>query len=239
MYRYMRDVPISLGVEDVLRGQGIDPERASPRLAEAAQAAAQQACNLAQPAALYTILPVTGFSHQRVSFEGGAFEGPLVARAMASARQAAIVVCTIGEALEQSTEEMMRASSVAALALDGAGTAALRKLSKAVEARIKDAYNLLGLEPGMRVQPGQEGWSIEQQAQVFRLLPVARIGVHLTKNFLMKPKKTVSFVLPGGSGRDAQAVPCDLCSKRDRCGWRRQGTLDSNAASCTGDAHTG
>ncbi len=237
MYVHVGDVPLNLSVEDVLRGQGVDPERASARLVDAATVAAEQASGLACPAALYKMVHVTDFEHQRVSFDGGAFEGPLVARAMAGAQQVAIAVCTIGEALERRAEQAMRTNAAAALALDGAGTAALRKVSQAVETRIKDEYGKLCLEPGMRVQPGQEGWPIEQQAQVFRLLPVARIGVLLTRDFLMRPKKSVSFALPGGSGLDAQAVPCDLCSKRDRCGWRREGSLDGNAASlCVGDA---
>ncbi|MFO8034671.1 MAG: hypothetical protein R6U88_05885 [Candidatus Bipolaricaulota bacterium] len=222
MYRQVKDVVLHLSAEDVLRGQGIDPGRAPQRLVDSANAAIEETHALVSPAALYTIVNVTDFEHYRISFEGGSFEGPLVARATAGAQQLSIALCTIGESLERRVEEMMRTNMVAAVALDGAGTAALRKVSQAVEAGIKDEACKRGLTVGMRAQPGQEGWPIEQQRQVFSALPAHEIGIRLTDEFLMIPKKSVSFVIPSGRALDSQAVPCDVCSKRSRCGWRKE-----------------
>jgi hypothetical protein len=42
----------------------------------------------------------------------------------------------------------------------------------------------------------------------------------------MLPRKSVSFALGLGPDMQADAVPCDFCSKRERCRWRvRQDSL--------------
>ena len=107
-----------------------------------------------------------------------------------------------------------------AMALDGAGVAALGKVSDTVIAEIRDVAEQHGLGSGMRAQPGQEGWSIGQQKVLFSLVPADEIGVRLTESYLMIPRKSVSFVIGMGPDMRPDAVACDFCSKRSRCPWR-------------------
>ena len=74
----------------------------------------------------------------------------------------------------------------------------------------------------MRAQPGQEGWPIQQQEMVFRLIPGERIGVRLTESDFMLPRKSVSLAIGMGPDMRPDGVACDLCSKRERCPWRIQ-----------------
>jgi len=207
--------------EDVLRGQGIDPTRASNRLVETAETVIEEAHSLLKPSALYKIVKVNDFEHQKIAFEGGTFEGSLVARAMAGADHLNIALCTIGEDLENRVEDMMKENPVMAVTLDGAGIAAIRKVAQAVEDIISNEACKLDLELGMRAQPGQEGWPIEQQREVFSVLPGKEIGIRLTESCLMIPRKSVSFVIPRGKELSSSVAPCDFCSKRDRCDWRK------------------
>jgi len=222
LYKLITDIDITLQPEDVLKGQGIDPGRASKRLLEDAASIIEEAHSLLKPAAVYTIVDVIKFEHRRIVFEGGSFEGPLVARAMAGAEHLNIAVCTIGEQLEKRVQDLMSGSPVKAVALDGAGTAALRKTSQAIEDIFSAEACKLDLSLGMRVQPGQEGWPIEQQRLVFKLLPTDEIGVRLSESCLMIPRKSVSFIIPRGESLSSSMVPCDFCSKRDRCEWRKE-----------------
>lgn len=216
------DFQPSLEVAQVLRGQGIDPARARPAVARAAREVLGEARALLAPAALYAILPVRDFRHQRVTLEGGAvFEGPLVARALAGATELAIAVCTIGPALEERVAALFAAGDpVRALALDGAGTAALGEISRMTSARIRGEASARGLGTGMRASPGQEGWPLEQQRVLFSLVPGEEISVRLTQSCLMLPRKSVSFVVGLGPEMRPDAVTCDFCSKRERCPWR-------------------
>lgn len=215
------DIRPALDVEHVLKGQGIDPARARPRLVTVAQGALDEARPLLDPIALYTILPVRDFHHQTVVLDGGAtFEGPLVARALAGATEAALAVCTIGSALEEQVGALFATDSVRAMALDGAGTAAVGEVTRLIVARICDEASARELGTGMRANPGQEGWPIEQQRVFFDLVPAEEIGVQLTKSCLMLPRKSVSVVVGLGPEMRPDAVTCDFCSKRERCPWR-------------------
>ncbi len=219
--RRLTDIPLALTVEDVLRGQGIAPDRARSGLLASAQEILDAVPDLLDPAAVYDVVSVAGFHHQTIELEDGdAFEGPLAARALAGAEKVALAVCTVGPTLEARMSQLFAEDPVGAMALDGAGTAALRKISDTVIEELREiaAGHDWGL--GMRAQPGQEGWSIWQQRVVFDHLSTEEIGVHLTESCLMIPRKSVSFVIGMGPHMRPDAVACDFCSKRDRCPWR-------------------
>ncbi len=222
MYELIKEFDFTISEEDILKGQGIDPNRASPKLFKQAEEVIEETHSLIKPAAVYTITEVTGFEHQKITFEGGGFEGPLVGRAMAGAEHLNIAICTIGGKLEKRVEEIMSENPIMGVALDGAGIAAVRKVSQTVEDIISARACELETALGMRVQPGQEGWPIEQQRLVFSILPADKIGVRLTESCLMIPRKSVSFIVPRGKELSSSVVPCDFCSKRNRCEWRKE-----------------
>ncbi len=215
------DIHPSLGARDVLEGQGIDPARASPALEAAAEEVIEEAQSLLEPAAVREVVGVRDFHHQTIELDGdAAFEGPLAARALAGSMEVSLAVCTIGAALEARVQALFSEDPVRAMALDGAGIAALRQVSGAVVRRIREEAATKGWGSGMRAQPGQEGWSIRQQAVLFDLVPAERIGVRLTESALMIPQRSVSMVIGMGPDMRPDAVACDFCSKRKRCAWR-------------------
>ena len=216
------DFELQLEAAHVLRGQGIDPSRARPEVVAAAQSVLDEAQALFAPAAIYTTLLVSDFQHQRVTLEGGAvFEGSLVARALAGATEVALAVCTAGPAVDERVAMLFNAGNpVRALALDGAGIAAVGGVARMAAERICDQASTRGLRAGMRAEPGQEGWPLRQQRVVFSLVSAERIGVRLTESCLMLPRKSISFVVGLGPEMRADAVSCDFCSKRERCHWR-------------------
>lgn len=222
------DIPFSLDAADVLIGQGIEPSRARHGLVSSAEDVLDDLPGLLDLGAVYDVVPVRDFHHQTVELEGGAaFEGPLVARALAGAEKAALAVCTIGPALEERMDQLFSEDPVRAMALDGAGVAALREVSDAVIADVRGIASSQGWGSGMRAQPGQEGWSIRQQKVVFAHLPTDEIGVRLTDSYLMIPRKSVSFVIGMGPDMRPDAVACDFCSKRERCPWRVEASEQS------------
>jgi len=212
---------LALDATRVLRGQGVDPARARPKIVAAARDVLEEAQSLLEPAALYTILPVRAFEHQRATFDGGvAFEGPLVARALAGATQVALAVCTVGAALDERVSVLWAKDPVRALALDGAGIGAVELVARLAGERVREEAERRGLRIGMRAEPGQEGWPIQQQRVLFGLLPASKIDVQLTESCLMLPRKSLSFVVGLGPEMQPDAVTCDFCSKRERCQWR-------------------
>jgi hypothetical protein len=217
------DFQISLEAAQVLEGQGVPASQASAPLVAAAGEVIDEAQALLAPGALYTVTPVRHLEHRQVVLDNEAtLSGTLVTRALAGATEVAMGVCTIGPALEERMSELFAAGeALRAVALEGAGIAAIRQVSNAMGVRICDEATARGLSVGMRASPGQEGWSIQQQRVVFGVVPAEEIGVRLTSSCLMLPRKSVSFVIGLGPDMRADAVPCDYCSKRERCNWNR------------------
>jgi hypothetical protein len=221
--RYVNDFPLELNAEKILKGQGIDPARASERVFDCAVEIMADALRLLEPRAVYCIAPVTDFTHDRITFAGTGFEGKLVARALAGAVELAVALCTIGPNLENKVTELMgEGDAFRAMALDGAGVAAVREVSRVTAEAITRAAQEQGFHTGMKASPGQEGWPLEQQRVLFDLLPAKDLGVSLSESCLMIPRKSVSFVIGLGPEMREDNVPCDFCSKRERCRWRKK-----------------
>jgi hypothetical protein len=212
---------IALSEVDLLRGQGMDPDRARPPLISAARSVLGEVDELLAPAACYRILSIEAFEVQKVHLAGGAIlEGPLVARALTGARQVALALCTLGPALERRVSDSFTADPVRAMALDGAGIAALAQVSRAIQKEIGAKASSRGWRIGMSISPGQEGWPLLQQRTLFQLLAATSIDVQLTESCLMVPRKSVSFAIGMGENLCTDKTSCDCCSKEERCGWR-------------------
>lgn len=222
MFEIVKDLHVELEIEHILKGQGVDPGKASALLTRTASEILDEARTLLKPAALYGSVAVSDFQHHTITLDGGSFAGPLVAEAFAGASRLILVVCTIGPELEERVAELMNRDMMRAMALDGAGTGAVGEVSRLVRERIACSAEKAGLKAGMKANPGQEGWPIEQQRILFSIVPAEQIGVRLTESCLMIPRKSVSFAMGLGAGMCSEAVSCEFCSKRERCRWRTE-----------------
>ena len=222
MFDLKKDFDISLEAEHILLGQGIDPSKASPSLLESAKEVRDEIDGLIEPAALFGTLPVKDFQHERVTYEGGFFEGPLVGRSMAGASSLGLAICTIGPRIDEEVSRMMRDEPRKVLALEGGGVAAVNLVGLLTANIIVSTAHKQGLTNGIQTSPGQEGWPIEQQQTLFSVMPYQRINIRLTDSSLMLPRKSLSFVIPLGETMCADSVPCDFCSKKENCRWRKQ-----------------
>jgi len=216
------DFAFTLSLNDILRGEGADPEvvRAKrPALVKAAAAAGHQGFTKLEPVAIVQEVKVIEHRHEQVLLAGRKkLTGSLVARHLAGAERIAAVVCTIGPALEEYAASLD--DLVLALALDGLGNAAVEALGQQVCGRLAERAQARGLTASAPLSPGEPEWPVEVgQPQIFALLDPSRAGITLTSGGMMIPKKSVSFVV--GIGPEmAQTDLCELCSLRERCRYR-------------------
>lgn len=222
-----RDWTLSLDVDAVLRGQGADPaviRARRPALLALAERALAEGTPWLAPAALYRRLVVQEFSHERLELVGGAaLTGPLIARQLAGACAVFVCLLTIGPALEQRSSAAFATDPGYALALDGLANAAVTALTEAVCAALEAQVAAEGLRTTTALSPGLEGWPIDVgQPQLFTLLDATPMGVVLTPEALMLPRKSSSFVMGIGPAVDRAGEPCDYCSQRATCRHRSQ-----------------
>jgi hypothetical protein len=220
----LKDFEIPLCEDDVLRGQGVDPEvvRAKkPAILKAASAALREGLSILRPAAIIHNVKVVEHRHERILLKGGQnLVSPLVARHLAGAEQVVLAVCTIGAGLEELASTMMKKKPLLGLALDGLGNAAIEKTAQQVCGRLGEQAQAKGLTTSGPLSPGEPEWPVEDgQPQIFALLDPSRVGITLTSGGMMVPKKSISFVVGIGPIM-AQTDLCELCSLRERCRYR-------------------
>ncbi len=107
------------------------------------------------------------------------------------------------------------------LALDGYGSAAVEVLANAACYQFEQQAEAKGMQTTIPLSPGMIGWPLEEgQAQIFSILDASEIGVSLAPSSIMRPKKTLSFVV--GEGHDLAIVEtaCAYCSMRETCRYQ-------------------
>jgi len=219
-----QDFTLPLEVDDILRGQGMDPEtarRRKPVLAEVAERARQLGMDFLHPVALTQTCSVTGLRHERLLLEGEAtFTGPLVARLLGGAQSVTACVCTIGADLEDYAASLD--DPLLALALDGLGNAAVEMLAEQVCGRIAGSAANQGQNVSTPLSPGAPEWPVETgQPQIFALLDPRQAGIRLTEGGMMIPRKSVSFVVGMGNNM-LQIDTCEYCNLKETCRYRNR-----------------
>ena len=218
------DLQLSLSVDEILRGQGADPQivhAGKPRLIQAAERALAEGGSLLHPVALTHEVDVKFHRHDRILLKGGAeLTGSLVARHLAGAQRVVAALSTIGPELEEAVSHHLSADPLYGLALDGLGNAAVEMLAQQVCARLGEQVLLEGLQASTPLSPGNPEWSVEiGQPQIFALLDPAQAGISLTSGGMMLPKKSVSFIVGIGTEM-SQANLCEVCSLKETCRYQ-------------------
>ncbi|MCX6078083.1 MAG: hypothetical protein NTW32_00990 [Chloroflexi bacterium] len=216
---------LKIDADMVLRGQGADPaviRQRRPRLVDIAEQVIVEGMRLIEPLVVYLTLPVEKISHERFMLAGNVqLKGALLAEHLAPAQQIALMVCTLGPALESRVTELMHADPAYAFALDGFGSVAAEALGLAICSELEAENQASGLFTSIPVSPGMIGWSVgEGQPQIFSALDAAQIGVSLNESAQMYPHKSVSMMLgisptPFSAGRT-----CDFCNMRETCRYQ-------------------
>lgn len=216
---------LDFDVDAVLRGQGAEPgaiRLRSPRLVETAERALEVGRALLEPQTLYRELDVEALRHERLILEGGlALSGRLVSEHLGGAARVALILCTVGEALETYSSEVSRDDIVFGLALDGVGSAAVEALANAACKYFEDQAVELGLQTSIPISPGMIGWPVEVgQPEIFSILDTAQINISLSKYGLMTPRKSLTMALGFGPTMQISGRTCDYCAMRATCRYQ-------------------
>jgi cobalamin-dependent methionine synthase I len=133
-----------------------------------------------------------------------------------------LVVCTIGCALEDRVAKLTHEDRVArAMFLDAIGSAAVEEVANQSNRQICEDALRDGLSPGPRVSPGYGGWKLEDQVWIFQELAPAEIGVTLGEQFMMMPRKSISYAVPLTGGAAQGKGRCVHCGLKD-CAYRTE-----------------
>jgi hypothetical protein len=221
---YLDEFQLSLAVDDILRGQGGDPQvirNRKPLLVQVAERVRLDGVSLLHPVALTQKITVRSHRHELILLEGGgALTGPLVTSHLAGAQCVVVAVCTIGSELEETVSHWLSKEPLDGLALDGLGNAAVEILAQQVCAHIAQQAKAEGLQASTPLSPGNPEWPVEVgQPQIFSLIDPTHAGITLTSGGMMLPKKSESFIV--GLGLEmSQTNLCEVCSLKETCRYQ-------------------
>lgn len=222
---------LQLTTDQVLRAQGADPEviRARrPNLVKSTVEALVRAEPLLQPLVLFEKYQVKAFTHERLelvphnSDPGKSYlSSQLVAQQLSKAQEVIVVLCTIGNELDNNISSLFKIDPLIALAMDGVGSAAVEMLAIQACNYFENQIINEGLKATIPLNPGMVGWPVEiGQPQIFSLLDSESINVSLTESFMMVPNKSLSLVIGIGEDVSSTGSSCEYCSLNGICRYQ-------------------
>ncbi len=221
------DLELQLERGRVLQALGVPPERADKQL-ELVEGLLPRGRDLIEPVILYDLFPVEEVRPGEVVLKEATLRSKGLARLWTQACEIALILCTIGPALDEQVSAYFVASDpLRGLVLDGIGTAALEELAEEACRLIAEVAKGKGWEASAPLSPGNLDWGLEEQQIFFDLLPAEEIGLRLKESYQMAPLKSLSLAM--GLGEEVlpsiEESPCTYCSLGKRCRYRREKEL--------------
>ncbi len=209
----------------VLRGQGADPailRLRRPGLVQVAEQARAASLALLQPRVVYQEFEAEGIHHERLLLQDGRYiHSRLVTHRLAGASRLIVILATIGARLEEHVSRVWDENKVYALAVDGAGSAAVEALANAACQYFERQAVEDGLQASIPLSPGMVDWPVEDgQPQIFDLLGETGTDVQLTSSCIMVPKKSLTMVMGVGKDVSSTGRTCDYCTMRATCRYQ-------------------
>ncbi len=223
----VRDISLSLDSREVLRRGGV---RGRSRVRGEMLTLLREllievdAFHWLEPAMVYELYAVSGVRRNGLCLEGNrVLHGSLLTSALSSARELAVVVCTIGPKLEKKVTEYFEMDEpLRGVLLDGIGSAAVDSLTQEVCRFMLHEASLQGSQVSSPLSPGMNKFPISEQWRLFELVPAEEIGVSLTSSGVMVPRKSASMVMGIGAEMPSwtRTEVCARCSLKKTCLYR-------------------
>jgi len=180
--------------------------------------------HLLESAMVYQTYPILDIGYQQLCLPGNMIlHGSALSSAFSRAKEVAVLVCTIGYKLEEKvTDYFIKSEPLYGLLLDGIGNAA-------IESVVQESCELIMGEASLHanfvsnpLSPGDSGFPISEQGQLFELVPAKQIGVNFISSGMMVPRKSISAVIGIGAQMKTwtKTETCTRCNLSKTCSYK-------------------
>ncbi|MEL7565557.1 MAG: Vitamin B12 dependent methionine synthase activation subunit [Dehalobacterium sp.] len=222
--------PPEITLEDLFMAQGADYRTRTPRsnVLELNRRILEETSRLARPIAIWNAVNVTGGGEQELILEQGMkLKSKLLAKVAGSADKLILLAMTIGSDLDDRLAAYSKAGqALEAFVLDAAGSAFLTKSAPLAFGMIKEKYQSEGMTATFPLGPGHSYWKgLDDVKTIIDFLHAEQIGITLTESNLMRPQKSLAFVM--GVGKNLPdfkgKIHCDFCTLKKDCNMHKLG----------------
>lgn len=219
------DLPINIGVEQVLRAQGMKPDlvkKRSQKLFDIGKKAIDIGLENIEPRVTFEKYSIQKITPNCIQLNNGkSLEGESISKQLPDAQHLVAAICTIGGKIDELTSETFSTDPALALALEGFASSAVEILGNTFCNHMDELVASENLYTSLPINPGMVGWPIDVgQPQLFSLVDSVGIGVNLDSTGLMRPLKSLSLVIGIGSNPKRHHKSCDLCNLQKTCQYK-------------------
>lgn len=159
-----------------------------------------------------------------VALSGSALrlEGRAVSALLHNSESCVLFCATIGDEIEALLRRWQIKDMAAAAMLDACASSAVEKLCDRVERELREEYGARGLYLTDRFSPGYGDLPISVQKDFCAELDTARkIGVHVSANGIMIPRKSVTALMGVSKApQKSRSIVCEGCGLINNCKFR-------------------
>ncbi len=197
------------------KGQEIDPS-----LENQISRCIGKVMKTARPRLVYRRIPVLDGAIPPLVLEGND-----IRELLSTCHEAIIMAATLGSEAETLLRRMEVMNMADALIMDSAESTAIENVCNNFESDLRKELSADGLFLTDRFSPGYGDLPLESQKQISAFLDTEhRIGLTITENHLMIPRKSVTCIM--GISRVEQKLRkrgCEVCSMFRSCTYRKNG----------------
>lgn len=146
---------------------------------------------------------------------------PKICKLLEGTEQIAVFICTAGRGFSDYAQEYNRAGDyLKGYIVDTFGSTLVEKSMDFIQAELERLLAKEGLQITNRYSPGYCNWPVDDQKQLFSLLPRNECAIELSDSCLMVPVKSVSGIIGIGKNVRKSSYSCDICNNQT-CIYRR------------------
>lgn len=209
-----------LNYNEILMYLGHRGQTVTPELEQQIQKCCDQVKAGVQPRLVFRRLPV-----KQGQIDGFPMEGNDIRQLLAPCEEAVLLAVTLGPKIEQIMMRHEVMDMADAVIMDACASVAVENVCDHFESDLREQLSRENLFLTSRFSPGYGDLPMDTQTRMCEVLnTIKRIGLTVTKNYIMVPRKSVTAVM--GISREPQKLRkrgCEMCSMFLNCPYRKKG----------------
>lgn len=209
-----------LNIQEILKYLGYRGQEYPTELKQQIHRCIEDVTKAANPRLVYRILPV-----HNGQVDGFPLESNDIGELLTDCRQAVLMAVTLGPQVEQLLRRRQVTNMADAVIMDACASTAVENVSDHFEFDLREQLKREGKYLTDRFSPGYGDLPLHTQARFCDVLNTERrIGLTVTPNDIMIPRKSVTAIL-GISDRPQKLRKrgCEVCSMFLSCPYRKEG----------------
>lgn len=210
--------------DEVLRYLGISPKKADKKILAYISDCIEETLKESNPKYIYKIFDLN-FKRESILVEGTnlILEGRHIKNLLKQSLKCVLFAATLGSGVERRIGYYKSYDLTRSLVLDACATALIESVCDDIEREVRDiGEQEYELNITSRYSPGYGDLSLSIQPKLLNVLEAHRIGLTVTEDLIMIPRKSVTAVIGLQKEKGSITGTCEKCKNSGDCPYRKE-----------------